>query len=187
MLRVRESEREMSVFENILTSVVSLDRSLEKMQAAGKVEKSAEHALESLVTLVANREQFWFQGKPSPTTFATYHAWRNLRLIFSKMRTRFANAQLVHDNPLVVDQARETIPRILSALPSLIAIERDPSSVDSSEVLKRIRELRSSARQVDMIQTSKEELKEIDLKRIETTFDELLNRMATLGASQGSC
>jgi hypothetical protein len=176
-------EREMSVFENVLTSVVALERSLEKMQAAGKIEKSVEDALETIVTLVAKREQFWFQGKPSPRTFATYHAWRNLRLIFSKMRTRFANAQLVHDNPLVVDQARETIPRILSALASLIAMERDPSAVETSEVLKRIRELRSSARQVDMIQTSEEELREIDPRKLESTFDELLNRMATLGAA----
>jgi len=169
-------------FEALLGSVVLLDDELAAMQVAGEV-RNIDSTLEDIVSFVAGREEFWFHGEPRPTAFKMYHSWRNLRLIFSKMRIRFANAHLVSDNPLVVDQAREIIPRILRILTSLVALEREPSDSDTDLALRRIQELRTSARQVDMTPPASEELREVDQESLTKALDELLNRMATLGES----
>jgi len=169
-------------FEDLLSSVVRLDDELAAMQVTGKV-GDIDSTLESIVSFVASREQFWFNGEPQPTTFKTYHSWRNLRLIFSKMRIRFANARFASDNPLVVDQAREIVPRILRILASLVAMEKEPSEPDADQILQHIRELRASARQVNMIEPANEELREVNQEELTAALDELLNRMATFGES----
>jgi len=171
----------MPTFEDLLGNVARLDEGFAAMQVTGKVDKEIDDTLEQIISFVTRREQFWFQGEPNRRTFTVYHSWRNLRLVFSKMRNRFANAQLVHDNPVVVDQAREIIPKVLSTLASLIAMEKEPTDSEIEPILEHVRELRASARQVDMVQPLSEELKETDQAKLTAALDELLKRMATLG------
>ena len=171
----------MSAFDALFSNVVELDSKLASMQAAGRIDKEIDNVLDKIISFVAQREQSCSHRGDTPKTFAIYHSWRNLRLIFSKMRTRFANAQLINGNHLIVDQAREIVPKILQILPSLIAMEIEPSEKEIEQISQRTRELRASARQVDMVPPPSEELKEIDRTKLMTMLDSLLSRVETLG------
>lgn len=170
----------MAGFADLLGNVSRLDDQLTHMQAAGRVDREVDGTLEDIIQFVVLREQFWSQGPPNPQTFSMYHSWRNLRLIFSRMRIRFANAHKASDNPLVVDHARETIPKVLSLLADLVSLEKEPSDRETDVVLERVRELRASARRTDMILSQSEELKEVDHRKLTEAFEELLKPLAAL-------
>lgn len=165
-------------FVQLLDDVVKLESELASMQSAGKVDRAVDQTLEEIITSVSSREQFWFQGEPTSRNFVVYHSWRNLRLLFSKMRTRFADGETVHDNPLVVDQAREVVPKVLSLLASLVSTEDEPSSQKSQQLMRHIRTLRSTANRVKMI-APEAELEEVDQKKLLEAFDRLLEPMAS--------
>ncbi len=157
---------------------MKLESELATMQSQGKVNKDVDQTLDHIVTAVSSREQFWFQGEPTPRNFTIYHSWRNLRLLFSKMRTRFADAETVHDNPLVVDQAREVVPKVLSLLASLVSTEEESTSQKSQQLMQHIRRLRSTANKVKMI-APEAELEEVEKEKLLEAFDRLLEPMAS--------
>jgi len=94
------------------------------------------------------------------------------------MRVRFAQAHVAHDNPLVVEQARMIFPRILTTIATLVSMESDPTQTNSDDVMNYVRELRSSARAVQMIDP-RDNLKGVDKAKLITAFDELLKPMTT--------
>jgi hypothetical protein len=163
--------------------VAKLQNALVLMQTAGKVDESIDDTFEQIVTDVSRSEQFWNQAQPSPSNFAVYHAWRNLRLLFNRMRNRFANAELVHDNPLIVDQAREVVPKILSLLAMLLSVEDEPTLEKSSELMQHVRRLRSTARIVQMTEPEAE-LSEVEQKNLVDAFDRLLEPMTTASSNE---
>ncbi len=81
------------------------------------------------------------------------------------MRTRFADAETIHDNPLVVDQAREVVPKVLSLLASLISAEDELTSQKSQQLMQHVRTLRSTANKVKMI-APETELEEVEQKKL---------------------
>lgn len=164
----------------MIEGLVRLDKQLSTMQSAGKVDSSVDDTLEKLVASSNCEEEYWFNSPPTPANFAIYHAWRNLRLIFSRMRTRFAEAPFVKDNPLVVDQARTIMPRILNAIPMIVALEEDPTQGNSDYLMTHLRQMRRSARSTKMID---EELKGIDTRKLIQAFDELLKPMTSAAAN----
>jgi hypothetical protein len=170
-------------FAELIGSTAKLDDSLATMQATGKVNKEADSLLDKIISFVTRREQLWLEGEPAEKAFAPYHAWRNLRLIFSKMRTRLAEAQVVGDNPLVVDQAREVISKVLPILSTLAALESEPSDEEAKRILEQVRHLRATSRRMNMTPPPAEEIKEVDQKELVRALDSLLTPMAKVGQS----
>ena len=165
----------------VIGSTAKLDEALATMQATGKVSREADSLLNKIISFVTRREQLWLEGEPAAKAFAPYHAWRNLRLIFSKMRTKLAEAPLAGDNPLVVDQAREVVSKLLPILSTLAAIENEPSDEEAKRILEDVRKLRSTSRRMNMTPTPAEEIKEVDEKELVRALDSLLMPMANLG------
>jgi hypothetical protein len=161
-------------FGKILNEATTVQSGLLSMQMSGKVDSKVTHNLDHLVSLASTKEEFWAKAPPSPTNFSIYHSWRNLRLIFSKMRIRFAKAHLVHDNPLVVDQAREIFPSVIVTIATLASIENDPTKVNSNRLLELVGDLRQSARSVEMIDPNAE-LQDVDREKLSQVFDTLAN------------
>jgi hypothetical protein len=151
------------------------------MQVTRKVNREADTVLDKIISFATRREQLWLEGEPTGKAFATYHAWRNLRLIFSKMRTRLAEAPLAGDNPLVADQAREVVCRVLPILSTLAALEKEPSDQEAKRILGQVRDLRATSHQMNMTQTPAEEIKEVDQKELVKALDALLMPMTQLG------
>ena len=167
----------------VIGSTAKLDAALAAMQGTGKVSDEADSLLNKIISFVARREQLWLEGEPTEKAFAPYHAWRNLRLIFSKMRTRLAEAPVAGDNPLVVDQAREVVSKVLPILSTFAAIENEPSVEEARRILEEVRKLRGTSRRMNMVPTSGEEIREVDQKELVRALDSLLTPMAQLGAT----
>jgi hypothetical protein len=169
-----------TTFTDMLTNVTALDQALEAMQVSGKVTKEADTSLDSIISFVTDRERSWRNAEPTEKSFAPYHAWRNLRLIFSKMRIRLEDAPVAGDNPRVVDEARSVVSKVLSLLSGLAAIEADPSSQDSQQLLEGVRRLRSVSRRVNMTASSADEIKEVDPTKLARGLDAVLTTMAAV-------
>jgi len=161
-------------FGKILNEATTVQSGLLSMQMRGKVDRKVTNNLDHLVSFATTKEEFWAKASPSPTNFSIYHSWRNLRLIFSKMRIRFAQAHLVHDNPVVVDQAREIFPSVIVTIATLASIENDPTKVNSNRLLELVGDLRQSARSVEMIDPNAE-LENVDREKLSQVFDTLAN------------
>ena len=168
----------MSDFGKLFDEAVTVESMLAAMERAGRVDKRIAIHLNRLISHASRQEQFWSNAPLSQTNFTLYHSWRNLRLIFSKMLVRFSQAPRLHDNPVVVEQARAIFPRILTSMATLVSMESDPTQTNPHGVMNYIRDLRSSARSVKMIDP-KDELKNVDRSKLIAAFDELLQPMAT--------
>lgn len=163
-------------FGKLFDEAVMVETKLAAMESAGKVDETIGSHLDSLTSYANNKEQFWSNSPPSQTNFTIYHSWRNLRLIFSKMRVRFSQAPMVHDNPLVVEQARAIFPRILTTMAALVSMESDPTQSNPENIMNNVRDLRASARSIQMVDPI-EELKGIDKSKLIAAFNELLQPM----------
>lgn len=159
-------------FGMILNEATTVQSGLLSMQMKGQVDSKITDNLDRLVSFAARKEEFWANASLSPTNFSIYHSWRNLRLIFSKMQIRFAQAPLVHDNPVVVDEAREIFPDIIITIATLASIENDPTKVNSNRLLELVSDLRQSARSVKMIDPNME-LENVDREKLSQVFDRL--------------
>ncbi len=166
----------MSDFGKLFDEAATVESMLAAMERAGKVDKRIDAHLDGLISQASRQEEFWSNAPPSQTNFTLYHSWRNLRLIFSKMLVRFNQAPRLHDNPLVVEQARAIFPRILTAMAALVSMESDPTQTNPDQVMNYVRDLRSSARSVQMIDPN-DELRNINRSKLIAAFDELLKPM----------
>jgi hypothetical protein len=171
-------------FSDLLGNVTALDEALGSMQGSGKVATGAvkaDESLENIIAFVTTRERMWLGAEPTEKSFAPYHAWRNLRLIFSKMRIRLIESPVAGDNPKVADQARDIVARVLSLLSSLASIESDSSTQNSKQLLEGVRRLRSASRRVDMTASPCEEIKEVGEEELAKGLDAMLTTMAAIG------
>jgi len=159
-------------FGMLLNEATAVQSGLLSMQMKGQVDSKITDNLDRLVSFATKKEEFWAKASPSPTNFSIYHSWRNLRLIFSKMQIRFAQAHLIHDNPVVVDEAREIFPDIIITIATLASIENDPTKVNSNRLLELVSDLRQSARSVKMIDPNME-LENVDREKLSQVFDRL--------------
>ncbi|MGA2785648.1 MAG: hypothetical protein ABSF09_13210 [Candidatus Bathyarchaeia archaeon] len=159
-------------FGMILNEATTVQSGLLSMQINRRADTTIIENLDHLVSFAAQKEEFWANASPSPTNFSIYHSWRNLRLIFSKMQIRFAQAPLVHDNPAVVDEARDIFPDIIVTIATLASIENDPTKVNSNRLLDLVSDLRQSARSVKMIDPNIE-LENVDREKLSQVFDRL--------------
>jgi hypothetical protein len=161
-------------FTDLVSSVSKLEGALVAMQVSGKATDEADGILDRIVAFVADRERFLVDRESSENAFAAYHAWRNLRLIFSKMKSRLAETLVTEGNRLVVDQAGEVVLGVLPLLPTLAAIEAHPSEQDARQVLEGVWRLRAVARRVNMAPSITEELKGVDEKELVRVLDSML-------------
>jgi len=159
-------------FGTVLNEATTVQSRLLSMQESGQVDATITENLDRLVSFAARKEEWWANASPGPTNFSIYHSWRNLRLIFSKMQIRFAQAPVVHDNPVVVDEARDIFPDIIITIATLASIENDPTKVNANRLLELVGNLRQSARLVKMIDTQVE-LENIDRESLTQVFDKL--------------
>lgn len=173
--------RDVPSFADLIGNVAKLEETLGSMQVSGKVSKKADASLDNIISFVTGRERMWLDAEPTEKSFAPYHAWRNLRLIFSKMRIRLTEAPTVGDNPIVVDQAREVVSKVLSVLSTLAAIESDSSNQNSKQLLEGVRHLRSVSRRVNMTASGPEEIKEVGEEELAKGLDAMLMTMAAIG------
>lgn len=155
-----------------------LSTKMEVMQASRKVDTTAISTLETVVEECKGKEKFWVSRKEiSPSTaFVLYHASRNTRLIFEKMRNRFAQASELQANPKVVDDASTVFPELYEMYSLLKSLEKIEVKSEMLEYIRRrVRNLRNTAQKVSMLPTTEEEIESVDKNELARELADLAN------------
>ena len=161
-------------FPDILSEFAAIGSSLATMIEQEKIDLKIITHLDALISYFEEKEKYWKDNKSvsARSAFALYHAWRNLRLIASKMRSRFQGAQKRHENP-------ETAVDGLRVLPSLLDVCMHSSEVEGRELSKDedtatydgITQLRNIAYHRGMLPSTNDELREVDRRSIVEEFE----------------
>jgi len=167
-------------FPDILSEFATIGSSLATMIEQEKIDLKIITHLDALISYFEEKEKYWREqvrtgenkSVSARSAFALYHAWRNLRLIASKMRSRFQGAQKRHENP-------ETAVDGLRVLPSLLDVCMHSSEVEGRELSKDedtatydgITQLRNIAYHSRMLPSTNDELREVDRRSIVEEFE----------------
>jgi len=161
-------------FPDILSEFATIGSSLAAMIEQDKIDPQIITRLDALVSFFGEKEKYWKDNKSvsARSAFALYHAWRNLRLIASKMRTRFLGAERRHENPKTAVDGLRVLPNLLDVYTNLAEVEgRELSKDEDTATYDRITDLRNVAYHSGMLPSMKEELREVDRRAIIEEFE----------------
>jgi hypothetical protein len=143
-----------------MLDLVNIIRLSEGMERSGEVDVSVIPLVENVLRFTGQKER---EARKSPTSgeesFVRYHAWRNMGIIASSLKTRFENSSKGHDNPQVAIDALSTLPDF-QRLAALV-LELENKKIDLKTrllVLDQVSRLRDTACRSNLIDQSKSEL-----------------------------
>jgi len=162
-----------SIFPIGLNELASISSLVKNMVDEEKIDKTVITPLSKLLSVAKEREAFWKDCKKisARNAFMMYHAWRNLRLIISKMITRFTEAEQHHENPTTANDSLRLLPSLLHTYTFLLELgERELSVDEHKRLYDQITILRNSAFHTGMLPLLEEEMKELDKKAMVVEF-----------------
>ena len=164
-----------SLKNNIL---VEIERSLDKMEGAGRADLAILGSLSKLRDLLKSIKSRWLDVEDSDG-FYFYQAARNTELILDRMEHRFKNSQKANDNPRIAEDSLILLPVIDEILDITQSYKVDERSIN--KMLNRTRDLRNRAVDTDLIEPLEINRKCIDNDNMRSRFDAM---MENLGVSK---
>ena len=161
-------------FPDILSEFATVGSSLATMIEEEKIDLKIIARLDALISFFEEKEKYWKDNKSvsARSAFALYHAWRNLRLIASKMRIRFQGAEKRHENPKTAVDGLRVLPSLLDVYTHLFEVEgRELSKDEDTATYDGITQLRNVAYHSDMLPSMNDELREVDRRSIVEEFE----------------
>jgi len=161
-------------FAVVLSQLGDIGTRLDGMIEQKKLDMSIVHPLDELIQFSQNREEHWktYKGLSTKSAFVTYHSWRNIRLILEKIKSRFLEAEIRHENPGVAIDGAKVLGSLVDAYTGVTEIEgRELSKDEQSATLNRITELRNVAYSCNMLPSIDDELREADKEAVIEVFD----------------
>ncbi len=130
------------------------------MEKSGEVDLSVIPAIENVLRYSGQRgREARKSGNSREQSFVMYHAWRNIEIIASNIKTRFENSSKGHDNPQVALDALCIVPELRSLATLMLAL--DDKKIDLKTrmlVLDQVSMVRDTARKCNFSDQSKDEL-----------------------------
>lgn len=148
--------------------------SLYRMEDTGKVEFSILKNLNELRQIFKNTETKWLESKNS-NSFYFYQGARNAEFVLDRMMERFEKSQEAHDNPKIAEDSLIIIP-LMSEILNLT----EGNSIDESkirQIVERIRQLRTTAADVNLIQSRDKDISLLDKNMLGSTFDTIMEKI----------
>lgn len=164
-----------SLKNNILAEI---ERSLARMEDAGRVDLAILGSLSKLRDLLKSIKSRWLDVEDSDG-FYFYQAARNTELILDRMEHRFKNSQKANDNPQIAEDSLTLLPVIDEILEITQSYKVDERSIN--KVLDSTRDLRNRAADTNLIEPLEINRKYIDHDNMRSRFDAL---MENLGVSK---
>jgi anaerobic glycerol-3-phosphate dehydrogenase len=137
----------------LILDLVNIIHLSEGMENSGKVNVSVIPLIENVQRFTGQKER---EARKSPTSreesFVRYHAWRNLGIIASSLKTRFENSSKGHDNPQVAIDALSTLPEFQRLAALMLELENKKIDLKTRMlVLDQVSRLRDTARKFNLI------------------------------------
>lgn len=161
-------------FPAILSEFATVGSSLADMIEQERIDLKIITRLDALISFFGEKEKYWKDNNSvsARSAFALYHAWRNLRLIASKMRSRFQEAEKRHENPKTAVDGLRVLPSLLDVYTHLSEVEgRELSNDENTATYDGITQLRNTAYHSGMLPSMSEELQEADNKAVIEEFE----------------
>jgi len=157
-----------------------LFQQLDDMKKAQKVDISIVNTLDKLIENCKGIEQFWIKNEKIPieNSFLLYHALRNSRLVFEKMKTRFIKANKTHENPKIVEDSILVLPMLSELCNVIFALrEREITPEICSFISRRLKSLRNIASHVSLLPSPSEEIKSVNRRKLMNRFSQLTDTL----------
>jgi hypothetical protein len=148
------------------------------MEAEGFIDCSFEAKIDTLDTELTRMKQYWTDQKAVSvgSAFIFYSAMHNAKLVLSKMKERFKNANKTGDNPGVACDSLLIMPIISEVYQKTAQAAEEKQRLNLfrlNEMLKLVSTLRTTAKLVSLLPTLDEEVKKIDENQLRKTAVEL--------------
>jgi hypothetical protein len=151
-------------------NLVDMTTLLVKMEDTGDLDLSIIPKIEDSMRIVAEIQSKIADDKTMElkANFLAYHIVRNINLTLEKMRFRFANAKLNHDNPIVAEDSLALVPAIAESFQvAERLVNGELSYADEKMIVGRIQALRNSMYSSSMLITGEEESKRVSSTELE--------------------
>ncbi len=146
-----------------LVLLSKIESKLLDMEEKKRVDLAILSYLDELIGLAKSQERALDvnENAGKMDVFGQFHSWRNCRLVLSKMKDRFHEAEARHENPVVAINALDVLPALVISFGLLYT-----KDADSHALLEQSRILRETAAKANMLPDLHEEIKEVDPKEL---------------------
>jgi hypothetical protein len=163
-----------SVFEYIN----GMRSDLNKMEAERFVDRSFVAKIDTLGSQLTKMKQYWTDQRAVSvrSAFIFYSAMHNTELILSRMKDRFSKAHEADDNPGVACDSLLIMPVISEVFQKTAQAAEEKQRLNpflTTEMLKLVSALRTTAKLVNLLPTPDQEAKGIDENRLKETAMEI--------------
>jgi len=164
--------------KSIFDHINSMHSDLNRMEAEGFVDSSFVTKIDTLDLEITRMKQYWIEQKEVSvgSAFIFYSAMHNAKLVLTKMKERFKNADKTGDNPRVTCDSLLIMPIISEVYQKTVQAAEEKQRLNPflpNEMLKLVSTLRTTAKLVNLLPTLNEEVKEIDKNQLKKTAMEL--------------
>lgn len=134
--------------------------SLNNMKETGKVDQSITINLTSLVNVFKELQEKWLISRNTRVNIFFYYAARNAALVVSRMKERIISANEVDGNTKIAEE----LLRVMDLIQELLEMtgNEKPDDAMTKLIIERVRQLRTVAINMKLMQAQEKELEDID-------------------------
>lgn len=150
------------------------------MEEESKIDFSVLTTMGELETNCEKNEHWWANNTIASVedNLAPYHAYRNIRLILSKVGNSFQTAEERGSNPIEVENALSIMPAITSLYDFVESLKGKPVSNEMKErIYHKSRNLRNFAARYSFLPSLEEELAGINRSNLEKKISSISKEM----------
>jgi len=164
--------------QSIFNYIYNMRSDLNRMETEGSIDSSFTIKIDKLDLEFTRMKQYWITQKRVPvgSAFVFYTAMHNAKLVLSKMKERFKNADEIGDNPAVACDSLLIMPIISEVYQKTAQATEEKQRLNPflpSEMLKLVSTLRTTAKLARLLPTLAEEVKKTDKNQLKKTAMEL--------------
>jgi len=160
-----------------------LFQKLQDMEESQKIDLSVVDLINSLIENCKDDEKFWVKNEKIPleVSFLLYHSTRNARLVLEKMKDRFLKAEEKHENPKIVSDSITVMPALATLCNIIFSLKGKTITPEiQSFVLKRLKALRSTADEANLLPSPEEEMKTVNRRKLKGRFNRFANTLRAM-------
>lgn len=161
-------------------SLTTLSTQIGRVAETGKIEPSISRVFDDVIKNCSDTERFWSSNEKisNKASFTLYHATRNCRIILEKMRERFKEAVTRKENPVIAEYSLRILPDLNGMCDLITSLKGDTISSNMvTFVMNRVRGLRNTAREVNMLPSPEEEIQKVDRKMLKKHFGRFMDSL----------
>ena len=142
------------------TALDEVTSALNSMKVTGKVDQSITTNLDTLAGVFRESQEKWLTSRNARVSIFFYYAARNAALVVSRMKERFLSAHEADGDSKNAEELLQVVGLIRELL-DMTGYEK-PDDTTTRLIIERVKQLRTVAKDVKLLQTQEKELEDVD-------------------------